>query len=141
MENEEYSDPYPSVQFVDEVKKDVIVATCFRCGLSWKPKTVNGLIKSYPKNCRHCNSPYWNKPRAERGEAKSVNKYGFNEMELNKWYLWPWFLLPNGGMDGARNESRWRSFAQFARRRGLLTRDDSSKGKMYVMLIPDPSKI
>jgi predicted Zn-ribbon and HTH transcriptional regulator len=31
---------------------------CQRCGKTWNPRSINS-----PKNCPHCKSPYWDKPR------------------------------------------------------------------------------
>lgn len=130
----EYVDQYPSVGRVEQ-KKMIIQAKCLRCGGVWCPKTVNGLIKNMPKFCTHCKSPYWNKPRLERGVAGAVNKYGFDTWEIGKWYSLPKYLHPDGSIDMAKNETRWRSLAQFARRRGLAPQFDANKGPMFARLV------
>ncbi len=39
-------------------------ATCGRCGHQWELKRTDADGKLLiPKNCPHCHSPYWNKPR------------------------------------------------------------------------------
>ena len=40
---------------------EVLHATCGRCGYKWDLK--RGRI---PKNCPHCNSPYWNAERKHK---------------------------------------------------------------------------
>jgi DNA-directed RNA polymerase subunit RPC12/RpoP len=34
---------------------------CLRCNYTWESR-----IKEEPKQCPHCHSPYWNKPRQDR---------------------------------------------------------------------------
>lgn len=41
---------------------------CERCGYVWIPR------KESPKNCPHCISPYWNKPRTRKATVKAINK-------------------------------------------------------------------
>ena len=109
---------YPSVDLVTKTKT-VITATCFRCGGTWEPKTVGGVIKSMPKNCALCNSPYWNKPRQRaRAGSSAANKYGFDLIEIGKWREFPTFTTEGGGIVVERNSRFWRALEQFMRRKG-----------------------
>lgn len=132
-EDQEFVDPCPTVYF-KEVKKMVFVATCTRCGHNWQPRQEAQRIKSMPKQCPRCHSPYWNKPRLQRGEPNAINKYGFDEWEYNKWYPIPAFSTPEGQIDTIKNETYWRSLAQFARRKGGVAQYDSHTGKRYARI-------
>lgn len=107
--------------------------TCLRCLGAWIAKVEN------PKVCARCKSPYWKSPRKNYGEEGARNKYGFEMWELDKWYSLENFATADGGIDGDRNIKRWRSLAQFARRRGYITRFDGNTGKLYAMLKIDPA--
>lgn len=128
MEEEQY----PTVG-CDVVKEQRWRAACLRCGKIWNIKNINAI----PKQCVKCKSPYWHKERLKTGEKGAANKYGFNDWKINTWYHLPTFVMPDGGIDTGKNETRWRSLAQFARRRGYLTRFDGNKAKMYAMLLID----
>lgn len=41
-----------------KVKFTVTGYRCERCDYQWIPR-----LKSYPKVCPHCKTPYWDKPR------------------------------------------------------------------------------
>lgn len=127
--DEDFSD---HVALVD-VSKQVLVANCKRCNRSWNPKSDRVV----PKRCAKCNSPYWNKDRLRTGDAGAPNKYGFDTWELNKWYVIPSFQGADGNADTQKNETRWRSLAQFARRRGLVAYFDQNQPPLSarVMLI------
>ncbi len=47
-----------------KVKLEVWGYRCERCGHEWVPRNE----KDEPRVCPKCKSPYWNRPRKEKGE-------------------------------------------------------------------------
>ena len=94
-------------------KLEIDEFVCRRCLGSWVGKVEN------PKCCALCHSPYWNKDRLRTGAVGAVNKYGFDQIQINKWSYFPFVLDSKAilGINAEHAARQARSLEQFMRRK------------------------
>lgn len=94
------------------ITEEIYVETCKRCLKNWRPRVPN------PKQCSNCKSTTWKVERIGGGDQRCRTKYGFEKLEVGQEMRFPFYRLPDGGLDEGANYKRAKALERYMSRKG-----------------------